>query len=308
MTNEQLVYEIQQGHDRKHNLEQLYNQNRGLIAKAARRLSVFAEMDDLTQEGYIALQEAADQYDPKGGASFATYAFEHIYRSLQNYLRDNQHLIHFSADMSAKVMKYKRISEVYSKTTGEPVTKESLAVLLNVSHEQAAAIIQAARMTALRSLSAPVPGTEDMTLEDCVPDQTDQIGQLTDALSDQKVNRQLWECVEKLGKRKAKILREHYQERRTLSSIAEDVGVSPERIRQEHAAAIRSLRRMKAVRKISEHYNFYFGTTAALFRRTWTSQQEFYVMRLEELESYRLTPEEPPSELCSESPERHSVE
>lgn len=284
MTNEQLVSEIQQGHDRKKNLEKLYNQNRGLIAKAARRLSVFAEMDDLTQEGYIALQEAADQYDPEGGASFASYAYKCIQGKLLVYLRDNQHLIHFSADMSEKVLKYKRISEVYSKTTGEPVTKESLAVLLNVSHEQAAAIIQAASMTALRSLSDPLPGTEDMTLEECIPDHADQIGQLTDALSDQKVNRQLWECVDKLGKRKAKILREHYQEQRTLSSIAEDVGVTPERIRQEHAAAIRSLRRMQAVRRISEHYNFFFGTTAALFRRTWTSQQEFYVMRLEEME------------------------
>ena len=284
MTNEQLVSEIQQGHDRKKNLEKLYNQNRGLIAKAARRLSAFAEMDDLMQEGYIALQEAADQYDPEAGATFASYAYKCIDGKLLTYLRDNQHLIHFSADMSEKVLKYKRISEVYSKTTGEPVTKESLAVLLNISHEQAAAIIQAARMTALRSLSAPVPGVEDMTLEECIPDQSDQIGQLTDALSDQKVNRQLWTCVDKLGKRKAKILREHYQEQRTLSSIAEDVGVTPERIRQEHAAAIRSLRRMKAVRRISEHYNFFFGTTAALFRQTWTSQQEFYVMRLEEME------------------------
>lgn len=301
MTNEELVFEIQQGNDKKQNLERLYNKNRGLIWRAANRLSGFSDIDDLTQEGYIALQEAAERYDPEGGASFATYAFEHIYRSLQNYLRDNQHLIHFSADMSAKVLKYKRISEVYSKTTGEPVTKESLAVLLNVSHEQAAAIIQAASMTALRALSDPLQGTEDMTLEDTVPDQTDQIGQLTEALSDQKVNRQLWECVDKLGKRKAKILREHYQEQRTLSSIAEDVGVTPERIRQEHAAAIRSLRRMKTVRKISEYYNFYFGTTAALFRKTWTSQPEFYVMRLEEMG-------EPPSEYRPESPNRQAMD
>ena len=284
MTNEELVSEIQQDHDRKHHLEQLYNQNRGLIAKAARRLSAFAEMDDLMQEGYIALQEAADQYDPEAGATFASYAYKCIDGKLLTYLRDNQHLIHFSADMSEKVMKYKKILEVYAKTTGEDVTVETAAILLGVSRERAEKVIEASQRVHLQSLSSPLPGVDDVTLGDSIPDQTDRIGELMEDLADQQISGELWKCVDKLGHRKAKILREHYRERRTLSSIAEDVGVSPERIRQEHAAAIRSLRRMKAVRRISEHYNFYFGTTSALFRRTWTSQPEFYVMKLEAME------------------------
>lgn len=301
VTNEELVFEIQQGNDKKQNLERLYNKNRGLIWKAANRLSGFSDIDDLTQEGYIALQEAAERFTPEGDATFASYAYKCICGRLLTYLRDNQHAVHLSADMYEKVLRYKKLCEAHAKTTGEELTRAGAAVLLGVRRVQADAIAQAASMTSLRSLSAPIPGGEDLTLEDTVPDQTDQIGQLMEALADQKENRRLWECVDKLGDRKAKILREHYQRRRPLSSIAHDVGISSARAAQEHASALKILKRMKAVREISEHYNFFFGTTAALFRKTWTSQPEFYVMRLEEMG-------EPPSEYRSEPPNRQTMD
>lgn len=43
-------------------------------AKAARFQSVMLEKDDLCQEGFMGLLNAARTYDPSGGASFKTYA------------------------------------------------------------------------------------------------------------------------------------------------------------------------------------------------------------------------------------------
>ena len=72
-TNEQLVTLIRAGEDPAGNMLKLWEQNKGFIAKMARKYSGYAEMDDLMQEGYLALNEAVEHYADKG-AAFLTYA------------------------------------------------------------------------------------------------------------------------------------------------------------------------------------------------------------------------------------------
>ena len=63
MDNEQLVARIRAGEDVSKHMLQLYNQNKGFLAKMAKRYQGFAEMEDLLQEGYIGLSEAVSRYD-----------------------------------------------------------------------------------------------------------------------------------------------------------------------------------------------------------------------------------------------------
>lgn len=58
MTNEELVKLIKSG--KQEYSEQLYKQNKGIILKHAKRYSRYADIDDLIQEGYIALIKAAN--------------------------------------------------------------------------------------------------------------------------------------------------------------------------------------------------------------------------------------------------------
>ena len=55
MTNEQLVARIQVGEDTAVNMLQLWEQNQRFIGMIAVKYSGYAEMDDLKQEGYLAL-------------------------------------------------------------------------------------------------------------------------------------------------------------------------------------------------------------------------------------------------------------
>ena len=55
MTNEQLVIRVKAGEDTAGNMLKLWQQNKGFIAKMAKKYQGYAEMDDLMQEGYIAL-------------------------------------------------------------------------------------------------------------------------------------------------------------------------------------------------------------------------------------------------------------
>ncbi len=88
-SNEELVLMIKRGEDAERNLETLFKQNRGLIARLAYRIGDGQEMEDLFQEGYLALMKAVDGWNPEGGASFATYAFKWIRAAMQRYVRYN---------------------------------------------------------------------------------------------------------------------------------------------------------------------------------------------------------------------------
>ena len=78
MTNEQLVLRIQAGENVAENMEQLYNQVSRFIHSVASRYRDSGELEDLEQEGYLALYPAIDGYDPNQGATFLTYAEYHI--------------------------------------------------------------------------------------------------------------------------------------------------------------------------------------------------------------------------------------
>ena len=67
MSNEQLVVLIQDGIDEAENMSLLWQQNEGFIGKLALIYAGQAEMEDLKQEGYLALCEAVRGYDVTRG-------------------------------------------------------------------------------------------------------------------------------------------------------------------------------------------------------------------------------------------------
>ena len=62
MTNEQLVIRIKAGEDVAGNMEQLYSQVRRFIHTVAWKYRDSGELEDLEQEGYLALYPAIDGY------------------------------------------------------------------------------------------------------------------------------------------------------------------------------------------------------------------------------------------------------
>ena len=74
MTNEQLVAQIKAGEDVQKNMEQLYLQVRDYIHSVAMKYRNSGEVEDLEQEGYLALHAAIEKYDPGQGFKFLTYA------------------------------------------------------------------------------------------------------------------------------------------------------------------------------------------------------------------------------------------
>ena len=87
MTNEELAIRIKAGIDTADNMLQLWQQTRRFIRRIASRYVGAAELEDLEQEGYLALYDAVDGYRPDLGCKFLTYAEYWIKQRLLQYAR-----------------------------------------------------------------------------------------------------------------------------------------------------------------------------------------------------------------------------
>lgn len=82
MSNEELVIQIQKGDTGK--LEELWEAVRGLSAWRAKQILTALEgkrgvtMDDFMQEGFLALVDAVQTFDPEAGALFSTWFLIHL--------------------------------------------------------------------------------------------------------------------------------------------------------------------------------------------------------------------------------------
>lgn len=90
LTNEELVAEYQKTHSEEY-LKMLMLNNKGLIFIIASNYSILAhDLEDLMEEGYIALWKAADNYDPSRGYAFTT-ALRGFVQQAYNRLYTNAH-------------------------------------------------------------------------------------------------------------------------------------------------------------------------------------------------------------------------
>lgn len=88
MSNEELVIRIKAGVDVADNMLQLWEQTKSFIHMAARQYQGYAELEDLEQEGYIALYDAVDGYSQEAGCKFLSYASFWIKQRMKRYIEN----------------------------------------------------------------------------------------------------------------------------------------------------------------------------------------------------------------------------
>lgn len=85
MTNEELVERLRSGD--ADSIENLLQNNQEYLYKLARRLSNNPDViEDLVQEGSIAILDAAGSYDPTQGVMFLTYATPFIHKAMRSFM------------------------------------------------------------------------------------------------------------------------------------------------------------------------------------------------------------------------------
>ena len=248
LTNEELVSLIQQGNNVSENMGILYQENIGLIKKVILPFSEYAEMDDLMQEAYFGLVDAVEHYIDSYDTKFMTYAPYrirlHCVRYVENFGRTKRIPVH----MLQLINKYKKLVAECGDLDADSVKQE-----LHMSTKQYNLMIQTILESDCISLDAVMKvKDENLTVGDTIPDNID----IEQEVLEKKLCEDLWKQVDSLDEKKKFIIQKHFADDQELSQIANDLGVSRQRIHQLEKKALEQLRQLQMFQELAESYGY----------------------------------------------------
>lgn len=281
MSNEEIVIKIKKGIDIANNMLLLWQQNQRFIHIIAKRYQGQAEIEDLKQEGYLALYDAVERYDSASGVPFINYAAIWIKRKMQRYIQNNG-TVRIPVHENEKLREYKKLVNAYRLHLGRKPTKQEIAENMNISCKMVLELDKAANMGKLRSVDMLLTVDEDsVTVGDMVADDVDIEEEVLDNVQREQLKAIIWPLVDALPGNQGQVLRQRFQENKTLKETGEEIGVTIERVRQiEHNAmrGLRCSRNAKILRTFLDDEKIYnmglSGNGLKRFNRTWTSSTE----------------------------------
>ena len=140
-SNEELALRIQDGD--KNAAELLLSQNEGFLTSAAIRYknhSRFSILEDLKQEGAIALLDAAQSFDLAHGAQFLTYATPVVEAAMQDYAAKNSLSVCLSPNRYYQLRKVAKLCVTNDNNADEQIISK-IQKELSVSAKVARALL-----------------------------------------------------------------------------------------------------------------------------------------------------------------------
>ena len=288
MTNEELVEAIQKGINVQANMQQLYEQNHGLIFQWIRPYTYYAEADDLMQEAFLGLHEAVQRYDPGQDVLFMTYAPYWIRQAVSRYCDNNGQAglsKRVPVHMREAIRKYKRFCADYRQGHGGADPGDAaICDGMGVDQDKLNRIRKTVIEMHSISIDEPMAGTDGLTFGDSIPDDFDLEQAVTDQEADRADSALLWKQVRTLPERQQDIILKHFQDNVPLKDIASACGLSGERVRQLEAKGLKTLHDRAELKQMALDRDMDVDSVAyrggiRRFRHTGTSATEAAAFR-----------------------------
>lgn len=211
-------------------------QNMGLVRTVAlsmRNMYVkFGDVDDVVNEGVIALMDAIESYSPNRGAKFETYASIKIRGAIIDFLR-KQDWIPRNVRKFAKALD-KANSMLYN-LNGRAPTNSELAAQLGMDEEKMLKMMTECSCTITLSF-------EELLYEDNIDEPSIKDSGVDRELLHNEMRKVVADAVNELGEKERQVITLYYYKNLKYSDIAKALGVSEGRVCQIHSKATLALK------------------------------------------------------------------
>jgi RNA polymerase sigma factor (sigma-70 family) len=228
---------------------QLTEANLRLVVRVARRyLHRGLSLLDLIEEGNLGLLHAVTKFQPGRGTRFSTYAVWWIRQAMARALANQARLIRLPVHVELLLGQYAKKRAALAQDLGRAPTTEEVAMALGQPIEEVEHIERMSQRPV--SLDAPAGPDGGGKIQETVKDAEPLPGA---GLAGTPAGREeLAGVLRDLPDAERNVLGLRFglsgQEPRTLESIARQLGITRERVRQIEAAALGRLRRLMAAR------------------------------------------------------------
>lgn len=290
MTNEEIIELIRAYPRRKTEyMEQLYNQNRGIIYKIAKKFENKADSEDLMQEAYIILDRAAESFDGSLGVKFVSFLSKSLVFEFSKYVFKKTSAVDMPYSLQNALRQYTSFKQEFYQAHGKEPTEKDIMRALSISKKELDNITIAAQSLNVTSIDKPADFDESITLADIIPSDENIAEYIEESDEELYRKRELYKAIDRLTPNEGAVIYRNRLKGESLEQIASDMGVSASYCGTLGKQGIRHLQRdWRLIKAIihNKHYedsdNYHYSV--GRFRNSGFSSVEFTAIKNEELQ------------------------